>query len=118
MQLVVFLPQIFESVPDQSEFLQEIYRVLKPGGHIIVTARNMFSWFGVYFLKTARHEQVPNFGPYIPVNPWSMRKKISEFFTIKSEFGLTPLPKKAGQLIVGFGHKFCRLYMVVACKKT
>lgn len=114
---VIFLPQIIETVPNQVEFLKEIKRVLKPGGVVIISARNFFSWFGLYFLKIVRRSQVPNFGPYWPVSPFSLRKKISGLFTIKKEVGLSVSPNLIGREVGSVLGYFSKLYVVISEKK-
>lgn len=115
---VVFLPQILEGVPDQEKLLKEVKRVLKPEGYAVITCRNKLSWFGVYFKKNEMKGQVPNFGPYLPLNPYKLRGMIKMNFNIQHEVGISPTPLTPGKVIKGWRSRHCRLYGVVANKQT
>jgi len=112
----VFLPQVYESIPRRHDFLKEIHRVLKPGGRVVCTIRNMFSWFGVYYLKRERRGQVKNFGPYIPRMPFFSKRAIAHIFHIESDFGFTLLPNLVGKKETGLAKQCSRLYCIVAKK--
>lgn len=105
----VFLPQILEAVPDRAGLLDEIRRVLRPGGTLALSFRNAWSWFGVYFWKNVRHTQVPNFGPYRPLSPLRVRAALRARFTPDERFGISPSPWTIGAVRRGLRGRFCRL---------
>lgn len=115
---VIFVPQIVEAVPSVSAFLKELHRIVKPNGSIIISSRNVLSWFGAYYFRFVRRGQVPNFGPYFPINPFFLRKKISGLFSIKKEFGLSFLPNSIGQKVSGPLKYFSKLYVIIFGKNN
>ncbi len=114
---VVFLPQILEAVPKRDTFLAEVHRVLKTGGRLALTLRNMYSWFGLYYVKVAHAGQVPNFGPYIPRSPFGLRRVLADRFEVETDFGVSPSPTRIGHRANGPLRWFSRLY-ATRLKKT
>ncbi len=107
---VVFLPQILEAVPERAAFLDEVARVLRPGGKVVVTVRNLLSWFGVFYFRSVSRGQVPNFGPYVPLASLLVRNELGRRFERQSEIGLTPLPNAVARASTGAMRLFSRLY--------
>lgn len=74
---LVILNEVLEHIPDQKKGLSEIYRVLKPSGHLIVFSPNRFYPFethGVY-LKNSKMKISKAF-PFIPYIPLWISNKI------------------------------------------
>jgi len=113
----VFVPQILESVPDRAKVVDEVWRVLKPGAMAVFTARNMLSWFGLYYQLRAKRQQVPNFGPYVPLISLHVKKYLRSRFRIIEDGGISLSPKKAGVIEKGWKKWFCRLYTVTVMKE-
>ncbi len=51
---VIHFSHVIEHVPAPSDFLKEVYRILKPGGYIIVTTPNIEGLFARIFRKNWR----------------------------------------------------------------
>ena len=115
---VVFLPQILEGVPGRAAFLDEVARVLKPGGRVVATVRNALSWFGLFYLRSVWSGQVPNFGPYLPLPSLQVQGELGRRFRRLSETGISPLPNAIGRPAGGVLRLFSRLYGGVWIKES
>jgi len=107
---VVFMPQILEAIPDPGGFLDEVVRVLRPGGRLVATARNPLSWFGVAYLTMLSRGQVPNFGPYVPRLSFKVHLEIGRRMKSTKSVGISLLPSQIGRLVSGPLRFFSRLY--------
>jgi SAM-dependent methyltransferase len=47
---VVLANQVLEHIPNTDEFLEEIHRVLAPGGYLVVSIPNLGSWINIVLL--------------------------------------------------------------------
>jgi 2-polyprenyl-3-methyl-5-hydroxy-6-metoxy-1,4-benzoquinol methylase len=47
---IVHANQVIEHLSDIDMFLSEIYRTLKPGGHVIISTENLASWHNIFAL--------------------------------------------------------------------
>ena len=76
----IFMIDTFHHIPNANKFLEEVNRVLKPGGKMIMV-EPMNSWFGRLIYKNFHHEpfepdgswQIPSSGPLSGANgalPW------------------------------------------------
>ncbi len=45
---VIHANQVIEHLTDSDNFLQEIYRVLKPGGYAVISTENLSSWCNIF----------------------------------------------------------------------
>ncbi|MEI8393468.1 MAG: nitroreductase family protein [Rhodospirillaceae bacterium] len=115
---VVFLPQVLEAVPERAAFLDEVARVLVPGGRVVASVRNMLSWFGVFYYRDVRSGQVPNFGPYVPLSSLRVRAELGARFERRSELGISALPARIGRAEQGALRLFSRLYAGVWEKRS
>lgn len=59
---VVVTAHTIEHLTDTDTFLQEIHRVLKPNGYLVVSTDNLASWFNIFSLVLGRQ---PTAGPTI-----------------------------------------------------
>jgi ubiquinone/menaquinone biosynthesis C-methylase UbiE len=57
----VFGLSVLEHLVNGCLFLQEAYRVLKPGGHLILVTPNLSAWFNVFLLGIGK---MPSSGPH------------------------------------------------------
>jgi SAM-dependent methyltransferase len=84
----VVLPQVLEHVPAPQALVGEVARVLKPGGHVVLSARNMSSAYGKLWRDEESKAQVPNQGPFTPLAAVDVRGWLSNHFTIEEEIGI------------------------------
>ena len=109
--------QKLETLPD-IKILSEIHRILKPGGQLFISFKNMSGLYGLYYWYKFRFNnkgQIWNYGPFAPLNYFKIRKELKKKFTIKKEIGISPLIF-VGKTIV----RFCflgRLVVFQAIKK-
>ncbi len=113
---VVTIFQTLEHTPDPAGLLDEVRRILKPGGRAIVTARNRDSLFGLNYRREMRRGQVPNQGPFEPLSARKLRQMLAGRFTIADERGISL--KVAGDATVhrGRARYLCRLYAACVTK--
>ncbi len=84
-----FLPQVLEHMPDHRAMLDEVARVLKPGGVAVITARNRWSRYGLYYRRQLSREMVPNQGPFVPLSSFALRRELAQRFHIAEEFAIS-----------------------------
>jgi nitroreductase/SAM-dependent methyltransferase len=85
-----FLPRVLEHTPAPRLVLDEIRRVLKPGGSAIISVRNALSRYAWRYHASTTRRQVPNPGPHRPLSSFAIRRELARRFTIVEEFGLSP----------------------------
>ena len=112
----VFLPQVLEAVPEPGVLLDEVRRVLEPGGHAVISVRNSLSWFGWTFARQMRRLPVPNFGPARPLSSLAVRGMLAARFAIGGEFGISLTPGRPCRRVDGPTRRFARLYVATVSK--
>lgn len=85
---LVLLPQVIEHMPDPQAVLDEIDRVLVPGGHVLVSVRNLDSAYGELWRTVESQAQVPNQGPFTPCSARRVAGWLSDRFEIEDEIGI------------------------------
>lgn len=105
-----FLPQVLEHTPEPERLLDEVRRVLRPGGTVVVSARNPLSRYGWYHYRHQSREQVPNMGPFRPIPSLRVRRLLAARFRIAEEMGIGKQANHDAATATGAQRFFCRLY--------
>jgi ubiquinone/menaquinone biosynthesis C-methylase UbiE len=114
---VVTLFQVLEHTPEPEQLLDEVARVLKPGGTAVITVRNKYSLFGWSFYQSMIREQVPNQGPFIPLAARAVRAMAAARFNIDHEAGISLGKDGDRNIIAGLLRYVCRVYALRVSKK-
>jgi nitroreductase/SAM-dependent methyltransferase len=85
---LVILPQILEHVPDPVALLDEITRILVPGGSVVASVRNADSAYGELWRAEESKAQVPNQGPFMPLSATDVAAWFAARFDIDQEVGI------------------------------
>lgn len=88
--------EVIEHLPNEMRFLKEAFRVLKPGGRLIITTPNWLNWYGLArwlgeaILKkplTAADQPIDHWYTY-----WSLKEKVDRWFFLEKRWGLWFFP--------------------------
>ena len=108
----VVLPQVLEHCPEPEKILDETSRVLKPGGVLVVSARNLWSRYGWRWARVESRAQIPNQGPFRPIPALRLRAWLKARFEIDAEIGIGRETVGDAAVLRGAGRLFGRLYAV------
>ncbi|MFH0803745.1 MAG: nitroreductase family protein [Candidatus Tagabacteria bacterium] len=89
--VIVF--QKLEMLPDL-KILSEIRRILKPQGKLFISFKNMTGLYGLYYWYKFRffnRDPIWNYGPFVPLNYFTVKKMLKKNFKMEKETGITPL---------------------------
>jgi ubiquinone/menaquinone biosynthesis C-methylase UbiE len=78
---VALLNEVLEHVPNDGRAVREVYRVLKPGGTLVIFSPNRrypFETHGTYLKGSGR--RVPHYVPLIPYVPLPLATKVIDFW--------------------------------------
>jgi ubiquinone/menaquinone biosynthesis C-methylase UbiE len=85
----VFMNEVFEHVTDEDRTLEEVYRVLRPGGHFIVISPNRGFPFEGHIVRIGRwSSRRPT-----PIIPW-LPKKLTDRWVVARNYWPKELRKK------------------------
>jgi len=104
------LPQVLEHMPEPEAMLDEAWRVLKPGGAVVLSARNMASAYGQLWRDEESRGQVPNQGPFTPIPAGRLRGWVADRFEIEEEIGIGAEPAGDAERLTGERALTGRLY--------
>lgn len=111
MDLVV-LPQVLEHVPDPAALLDEVARVLVPGGSVVASVRNANSAYGRLWRTEESKAQVPNQGPFTPLPATDVAAWLAARFEIDQEVGIGVDATGDADVMTGEARYSGRLYAV------
>jgi SAM-dependent methyltransferase len=106
----VVLPQVLEHCPEPERMLDEVARVLRPGGTLVVSARNLCSRYGWRWARIESRAQIPNQGPFRPIPAFRLRGWLRERFRIEEEIGIGRAAVEDAEVLRGRMRRFGRLY--------
>jgi SAM-dependent methyltransferase len=108
--------QVLEHTPEPERLLDEIARVLKPGGSAVISVRNKHSLFGWSYYRSLSREQVPNQGPFVPLAARAVRAMVGARFRIDREAGISLGTDGDGKIISGLLRYVSRVYAMRVSK--
>lgn len=119
---IIHFSHLIEHVPNPSEVLKEIYRILSPNGYIILTTPNAEGTFAKKYGE--------NWRAVMPQHLWLFSKstlscyiKSIGFEIVKDlSWGSIPIEKKSNKIIKRLADKYVKLFnkgdvMLLLCKK-
>jgi nitroreductase/SAM-dependent methyltransferase len=106
----VVLPQVLEHCPQPERMLDEARRVLRPGGVLVVSARNLWSRYGWRWTRVESRGQIPNQGPFLPIPAPRLRGWLGARFQIDSEIGIGRAAVEDAAILRGPARFFGRIY--------
>ena len=110
------LPQVLEHMPDPDKVLDEALRVLRVGGHVVLSARNMTSAYGSLWSEVESKGQIPIQGPFTPLDAADIQARIATRFTIEEAFGIGRDATGDAEKLTGDATLSGRLYALRARK--
>ena len=109
---LVVLPQVLEHIPEPEALLDDVYRVLVPGGSVVVSARNATSAYGALWRDHETKAQVPNQGPFTPLAAEDVAAWVAARFDIEQEAGIGQEATGDAAVLTGEARYGGRLYAV------
>lgn len=106
----VVLLQTLEHCPAPERMLDEVRRVLRPGGTLVVSARNLWSRYGWRWRRVESRGQIPNQGPFRPIPARRLRSWLQGRFRIEAELGIGRAATEDAAVLRGTARFLGRLY--------
>lgn len=94
----VLLNEVLEHVTDEAQTLREIYRVLRPGGYLIISSPNRWFPFEGHGMQIGQHKiNIP-----IPLLPWIPNRIAQRFMRARNYW-----PRELRDLVCNEGFVIC-----------
>ncbi|MEQ8584929.1 MAG: nitroreductase family protein [Thalassobaculaceae bacterium] len=106
----VVLPQVLEQMPEPEAMLDEVRRVVKPGGAVLLSVRNLDSEYGDHWSETESRGCIPNQGPFTPLSAETVSGWMAARFSPEDERGIGTAVSHDATVVTGDGRFGCRLY--------
>ena len=106
----VILPQVLEQMPEPETMLDEVRRVLKPGGAVTVSVRNLDSDYGDHWSEVESRGCIPNQGPFTPLSAETVRGWLAARFAPEAEQGIGTAVSQDATVVTDEKRYGCRLY--------
>lgn len=106
----VVLPQVLEQMPEPAKMLDEVRRVLKPAGSVVISVRNLDSDYGDHWSEVESRGCIPNQGPFTPLSAETVSGWMAERFRLEIEQGIGTEISHDATLVTGEKRYGCRLY--------
>ena len=75
------LNEVLEHIPDDKKALEEVYRILRPGGLLFVFSPNRWFPFETHGVRLKHsHRRVPHWFPFIPYVPLGLGRKFFDYW--------------------------------------
>lgn len=112
---LVVLPQVLEHVPDPEHLLDEVRRVLAVGGKLVASVRNAASAYGDLWRRKESRAQIPNQGPFTPLDAGYVAALIHARFEMEAEIGIGSTAGGDAAVMTGADCHSGRIYALRAC---
>jgi len=106
----IVVPQVLEHCPDPELMLDQARRVVKSGGVVVVSSRNLSSRYGQHWREVEAKAQIPNQGPFCPLPARQVQEWLFERFRIETEIGIGAQATDDAAILSGSDKLQGRLY--------
>ena len=113
---LLILSQFIEHMPSPQAILDEVGRVLKRGGHPLISTPNLDSAYGELWRSVESRGQVPNQGPFTPCSAIEVSAWLAARFDIEEEIGIGTEATSDASVLRDKSRFGCRLY-AVRCRR-
>lgn len=113
---LVVIAQSLEHMADPGAMLAEARRVLRPDGHLLLSARNRTSRYGAEWARVESRGQVPLQGPFTPLRPRELLALLNAHFRIEALHGIGCSAGGDAELLVKGAQRFRRRLLALRAR--